>query len=80
MTIKINVGKVTFSSPASGAFIQPLEPDEAQKMQVEDSVQSQVFVSPEFLNKMPKPLQVGQLVRYEVSEDKTVASNVEPVG
>lgn len=80
MEIKFKVGKVTFSSPASGAFIQPLELPEEQKMEMASSVQSQVFVTPEFLKKLPKPLEVGQLVRYEVSDDESVASNIEPVG
>jgi hypothetical protein len=79
MEIKIRVGKVTFSSPTSGAFIQPLESPESKMMQMAP-VQSQVFVTPEFLKKLPKPLEVGQLVRYEVSDDETVASNIEPVG
>jgi len=79
MEIKIKVGKVTFSSPASGAFIQPLESPESKMMQMAP-VQSQVFVTPEFLKKLPKPLEVGQLVRYEVSEDESVASNIEPMG
>jgi hypothetical protein len=81
MEIKIKVGKVTFSSRDSGAFIQPIQPEEPEiKAQMPSSIQTQVFVSPEFLSKLGKPLEVGQLVRYEVADDETLASKVEPVG
>lgn len=77
---KIKVGKVTFSNPASGAFIQVLPEEGALQMQSVTSITSQVFVPPDFLAKMGKPLEVGQLVRFEVAEDETVASKVEPLG
>jgi len=79
VAIKVKFGKVIFSSPDSGAFIQPLTSAGPEiKAQMPPSIKSQVFVSPAFFK--DKTLEVGQLVRYEVSDDETVAMNVEPVG
>jgi len=73
----IGYGIITYISHDFGIFIAPITAV-ASPEEMLYPIKKQVFVHPELIG--DKNLEVGKIVRYEFSDDETIATNIETIG